>query len=75
VNVGSGGYVTLMGVMTWFRERRERKRLVEAHEHELAEDVYGGDPVEVLEEPLGTPGKGQAGGPPSPGLGGISPGN
>jgi hypothetical protein len=75
VNVGLGGYDAVIGLITWFRGRRERKRLVEAQEHELAEDAYGGDPVEALEEPRGTPGKGQTGGPGSHGPGWISPGN
>jgi hypothetical protein len=62
-----------MGLFTWFRQRREHEHLVEAHEHDLAEDAHGGDAVEPFEEPLGTPGKGQTGGPPTPGLGGLTP--
>jgi hypothetical protein len=61
-------------VFTWFRQRRERKHLMEVHERELAEDAYGGAAVEPYEEPIGTPGKGQTGGPPTSGLGGMPPG-
>jgi hypothetical protein len=62
-----------MGLFAWIRQRRERKHLMEAHERELAEDAYGGDAVEPFEELLGTPGKGQTAGPPTPGLGGSMP--
>jgi hypothetical protein len=57
-----------MGLLDWFRRHREHARAVDAHERDVAAEAYSGDAVEPFEEPLGTPGKGQTGAPPAPGL-------